>query len=111
MISTFYGMDQLVMAPSGKTFLAAMMIGLLFGFALERAGFGSSRKLAAIFYFRDMTVLKVIYLYRSEDEDKAIPSTPAFSIAMVVCVAAILAIGVLSGPLLDWSLEVGRNLL
>ena len=31
MINTFYGMDQLVTAPSAKTFLAAMVIGLLFG--------------------------------------------------------------------------------
>ena len=61
MINTFYGIDQLVTAPSAKTFLAAMVIGLLFGFALERAGFGSSRKLAAIFYLRDMTVLKVMF--------------------------------------------------
>ena len=49
------------MPPSAKTFLVAMIIGLLFGFALERAGFGSSRKLAGIFYFRDMTVLKVMF--------------------------------------------------
>ena len=61
MIKTFYGIDQLVTAPSAKTFLAAMVIGLLFGFALERAGFGSSRKLAGIFYLRDMTVLKVMF--------------------------------------------------
>ena len=61
MISTFYGIDQLVTSPSAKTFLAAMAVGLLFGFALERAGFGSSRKLAGIFYFRDMTVLKVMF--------------------------------------------------
>lgn len=61
MINTFYGIDQLVAAPSPKTFLAALVIGLFFGFALERAGFGSSRKLAGIFYFRDMTVLKVMF--------------------------------------------------
>jgi thiosulfate/3-mercaptopyruvate sulfurtransferase len=61
MINTFYGIDQLVTAPSAKTFLAAMIIGLMFGFALERAGFGSSRKLAGIFYLRDMSVLKVMF--------------------------------------------------
>jgi thiosulfate/3-mercaptopyruvate sulfurtransferase len=61
MINTFYGIDQLVTSPSAKTFLAAMVIGLFFGFALERAGFGSSRKLAGIFYFRDMTVLRVMF--------------------------------------------------
>ena len=40
---------------------AAALIGLLFGFWLERAGFGSSRKLAAIFYLRDFAVLKVMF--------------------------------------------------
>ncbi|RKZ11300.1 sulfurtransferase [bacterium] len=38
-----------------------LLIGIGFGFTLERAGFGDSRKLAAQFYFRDMTVLKVMF--------------------------------------------------
>ncbi len=41
--------------------LLAMVIGLGFGFWLERAGFGSSRKLTAIFYFQDFAVLKVMF--------------------------------------------------
>jgi hypothetical protein len=43
------------------SFVIAFIIGILFGFTLERAGFGSSRKLAMQFYFRDMTVLKVMF--------------------------------------------------
>ena len=39
----------------------ALAIGLAFGFWLERAGFGSSRKLAAIFYLRDFAVLQVMF--------------------------------------------------
>ncbi len=39
----------------------AILAGFAFGFVLERAGFGSSRKLAAQFYLRDMTVLKVMF--------------------------------------------------
>jgi uncharacterized membrane protein YedE/YeeE len=39
----------------------AVLTGFAFGFVLERAGFGSSRKLAAQFYLRDMTVLKVMF--------------------------------------------------
>jgi len=35
--------------------------GFWFGFALERAGFGNSRKLAAQFYLKDMRVLKVMF--------------------------------------------------
>lgn len=41
--------------------LLAMLIGVGFGFWLERAGFGSSRKLTAIFYLRDFAVLKVMF--------------------------------------------------
>jgi hypothetical protein len=36
-------------------------IGLGFGAVLELAGFGDSRKLAAQFYFKDMTVLKTMF--------------------------------------------------
>ncbi len=41
--------------------IVAIVIGLAFGFALERAGLGNARKLAAQFYLRDMTVLKVMF--------------------------------------------------
>jgi hypothetical protein len=39
----------------------AVLAGFGFGFVLERAGFGSAKKLAAQFYLRDMTVLKVMF--------------------------------------------------
>ena len=39
----------------------SLLLGFGFGFALEQAGFGSSRRLAGIFYFRDMTVLRVMF--------------------------------------------------
>jgi hypothetical protein len=39
----------------------ALGIGFLFGFVLERAGFGDSRNLTNIFYFRDMRVLRVMF--------------------------------------------------
>ena len=41
--------------------LIAFIIGLGFGFALEQAGFSSSRKLAGMFYGYDTTVLKVFF--------------------------------------------------
>lgn len=37
------------------------LIGAGFGAALEMGGFGDTRKLAAQFYFRDLTVLKVMF--------------------------------------------------
>ena len=39
----------------------AVIAGFAFGFVLENAGFGSARKLAAQFYLKDMTVLKVMF--------------------------------------------------
>ena len=39
----------------------AGLTGFLFGFVLERAGFGNVRKLTAIFYLKDFSVLKVMF--------------------------------------------------
>jgi len=39
----------------------ALVIGLAFGWFLERGGLGSARKLAGQFYLTDMTVLKVMF--------------------------------------------------
>jgi hypothetical protein len=39
----------------------AVLLGFGFGFCLERAGFGSARKLTAVFYFFDMSVVKVMF--------------------------------------------------
>ncbi|MBK3519284.1 YeeE/YedE thiosulfate transporter family protein [Carboxylicivirga marina] len=41
--------------------LMAFIIGIGFGFVLERSGFSSSRKLAGMFYGYDTTVLKVFF--------------------------------------------------
>lgn len=38
-----------------------LLIGVGFGFVLEMAGFGNSRKLAAQFYLHELTVLKVMF--------------------------------------------------
>ncbi|HEX6863513.1 MAG TPA: YeeE/YedE thiosulfate transporter family protein [Thermoanaerobaculia bacterium] len=41
--------------------VVAFAIGIGFGFFLERAGFGSARKLTDQFYFKDLSVLKVMF--------------------------------------------------
>lgn len=43
------------------TYVLFGLIGFAFGFTLEMSGFGNSRKLAAQFYFTDLTVLKVMF--------------------------------------------------
>lgn len=42
-------------------YVVYFLIGVSFGAVLEMAGFANSRKLAAQFYFRDATVLKVMF--------------------------------------------------
>jgi hypothetical protein len=45
----------------GVDLAIALALGIGFGFSLERAGFGSARKLTAVFYLHDMAVVKVMF--------------------------------------------------
>jgi hypothetical protein len=47
--------------PVWLDLLIAFLIGTGFGFALEQAGFSSSRRLAGMFYGYDTTVIKVFF--------------------------------------------------
>lgn len=58
MINTYFSTGTL---HTPVAFLTSLLLGILFGVALERGGFGSSRRLSGIFYFRDMAVLKVMF--------------------------------------------------
>lgn len=42
-------------------YIIYLLIGVAFGFVLEISGFGNSKKLAAQFYFKELTVLKVMF--------------------------------------------------
>src|SRR3989304_1666475 len=50
-----------VSAANPWTYVLFAVIGFTFGYTLEMSGFGDSRKLAAQFYFTEMTVLKVMF--------------------------------------------------
>jgi len=45
----------------GAELAIALALGVGFGYVLERAGFGSARKLTAVFYLHDMAVVKVMF--------------------------------------------------
>lgn len=49
-----------IIAPE-YNFIIAFIVGIGFGFALEQAGFSSTRKLVGLFYGYDFTVLKVFF--------------------------------------------------
>jgi uncharacterized protein len=50
-----------VVVSTVTTLAVACLIGVAFGWALERAGLGSARKLVGQFYLTDLTVLKVLF--------------------------------------------------
>ncbi len=52
---------ELSAAARQEGLIVAVLIGIAFGFVLERAGFGRADKLAAQFYLRDMRVFKVMF--------------------------------------------------
>jgi hypothetical protein len=51
-----------------------------------------------------------VYLYRSEEEDKPIAIPWAYGIGLGLCVLAIVVIGSLSAPWLDWALQAAQSL-
>jgi NADH-quinone oxidoreductase subunit N len=69
---------------------------------------GILNAIVGLYYY--LTVLKVVYLYRSEDEDKPIQVPRPYSLALGVCVVVILGIGILSGPWLDWAIHAAQSL-
>ncbi len=52
---------ELDLLDSAHGWAMALLVGLAFGFWLERAGFGSSRRLAGIFYLADFAVVQVMF--------------------------------------------------
>ena len=53
--------DALATWGSWQSIVSPLLIGVGFGAVLEMSGFGDSRKLAAQFYLKDLTVLKVMF--------------------------------------------------
>jgi NADH-quinone oxidoreductase subunit N len=69
---------------------------------------GVLNAIVGLYYY--LTVLKVVYLYRSDHEGEAIAVPRPYALALGVCVAAILVIGTLSAPWFDWALTSARSL-
>ena len=85
----------------GAELAIALVLGLGFGFALERAGFGSARKLTAVFYLYDMAVVKVMF---------------SAVVTALVGLAVLGGAGVLDMPALsseptNWVAQIGGGLL
>jgi NADH-quinone oxidoreductase subunit N len=74
---------------------------LVFAAAIESgltwlAVVGIINAIIGLYYY--MTVLKVVYLYRSEDDDQPLPMTRPYIVAIVVLTGSIIVIGTIFSP-------------
>jgi NADH-quinone oxidoreductase subunit N len=98
------GMPPLVgFAAKFYVFAAAVRSGWIW-----LAFVGVLNSIIGLYYY--LIVLKVVYLYRSEEEGISIPVPRPQAIALLVCVFAIVLIGTLSGPWLEWTLTAAQSL-
>ena len=84
-------------------FAAAVKTGLVW-----LAIIGVLNAIVGLYYY--LIVLKVVYLYRSEDEDKPVPLTRPFALGLTVLVIGIILLGTLFGPWAQWSTRAASAL-
>ncbi len=69
------------------------MIGILFAFI-------------SLYYY--LNVVKYIYLYRSDNDDVAIPMSRSAKVAMAISTFGILYLGIFAGPAFNWTLDAAQ---
>ena len=84
-------------------FAAAVESGLIW-----LAFIGVLNAIIGLYYY--LIVLKVVYLYRSEDEDLPIQIPRPYAVALAACTVLILVVGIISGPWLEWSIGAASSL-
>ena len=84
-------------------FAAAVKAGLVW-----LAIIGVLNTIVGLYYY--LVVLKVVYLYRSEDEDKPVPMTRPYALALTILVIGIILLGTLLGPWAEWSTRAASAL-
>ncbi len=98
------GMPPLVgFAAKFYVFAAAVRSGWIW-----LAFVGVLNSIIGLYYY--LIILKVVYLYRSDKEGISISVPRPHAIALLVCVFAIVFIGTLSGPWLEWTLTAAQSL-
>jgi uncharacterized protein len=93
----------------GASLAVAVVIGIGFGFFLERAGFGSARKLVAQFYLDDLAVFKVMFtaIVTAMLGTTALAAAGLLDLSLVYLVPTFLWPQILGGLLLGVGFVVG----
>lgn len=63
----------------------------------------------ALFYY--LTILKVVYLYRSEEEEKTLAIGKPWLVGLTICVIGVIIIGTIIAPWFEWSSQAALSQL
>jgi NADH-quinone oxidoreductase subunit N len=69
---------------------------------------GVLNSIVGLYYY--LTVLKYVYLYRSDDESKPLPISRPYSLALSILILGIIIIGTLFGPWFHLSSQIAASL-
>jgi NADH-quinone oxidoreductase subunit N len=69
---------------------------------------GVLNSIVGLYYY--LTVLKVVYLYRSDDEDKPLPISRPYVIALTILTLSIIVLGTMFGPWFNWATVVANSI-
>lgn len=84
-------------------FAAAIQAGYIW-----LAVIGVLNSIVGLYYY--LTVLKVVYLYRSDKDDVAVPVTSSSRFALTILTIGILLLGTLFAPWYEWSMAIAKSL-
>jgi NADH-quinone oxidoreductase subunit N len=84
-------------------FAAAVKVGLIW-----LAFVGVLNSIVGLYYY--LTVLKYVYLFRSDDEDKPLTIPRSYAIALSVLIFGIILVGTLFGPWFNLSTQIASSL-
>jgi NADH-quinone oxidoreductase subunit N len=84
-------------------FAAAVKVGLIW-----LAFIGVLNSIVGLYYY--LSVLKVVYLFRSDDEDKPLAISRSYTLALSILILGIILLGTLFGPWFNISTQIASSL-
>jgi NADH-quinone oxidoreductase subunit N len=69
---------------------------------------GIINSIVGLYYY--LTVLKVVYLFRSEHEDEPLPISRPYAMALTILTVGIILMGTLIAPFFEWGTTAAATL-
>lgn len=92
-----------------KVFVFASAVSVPRSALVWLAVIGVINSIIGLYYY--LTVLKVVYLYRSEDETQPMPVPASFRLALAILSVGIIVIGTAFGPWFSWAVAAAQAVL